>query len=47
MGVIDKIAPIKEIRVKDNSKPWFDGSISEAINDKTKKEIKENNSFSR
>ena len=32
MGVIDNIAPIKEIRVKGNSKPWFDGSISEAIN---------------
>ena len=31
MGVIDNIAPVKEIRVKGNSKPWFDGSISEAI----------------
>ena len=31
MSVIDKIAPIKEIRVKGNSKPWFDGDISERI----------------
>ena len=29
--VIDKIAPIKEIRVKGNSKSWFDGDISERI----------------
>ena len=36
MGVIDNIAPIKEIRVKGNSKPWFDGSISEAINVRNK-----------
>ena len=42
MGVIDNIAPIKEIRVKGNSKPWFNGSISEAINvrDKLKKKFK-------
>ena len=32
MSVIDKIAPIKEIRVKGNSKPWFDGDISDAYN---------------
>ena len=32
----DNIAPIKEIRVKGNSKPWFDGSISEAINVRVK-----------
>ena len=32
MGVIDNIASMIEIRVKGNSKPWFDGSISEAIN---------------
>ena len=42
MVVIDKIAPIKEIRVKGNSKPWFDGSISEriTIRDKLKKKFK-------
>ena len=42
MIIIDKLAPIKEIRVKGNSKPWFDGSISERINirDKLKKKIK-------
>ena len=41
-GVISNIAPIKEIRVKGNSKSWFDGSISEAINvrDKLKKKYK-------
>ena len=42
MGVFDNIAPIKEIRVKGNSKPWFDGSISKVINvrDKLKKKYK-------
>ena len=42
MSVIDKIAPIKEIRVKGNSKPWFDGDISERIKirDKLKKKYK-------
>ena len=29
MDVIDNIAPTKEIRVKGNHKPWFDGSIPE------------------
>ena len=28
MGVIDKIAPTKEIRIKGNSKAWFDSDIS-------------------
>ena len=37
MGVIDKIAPIKEIRVKGNSKPWFDGSIRDKLKKKSKK----------
>ena len=42
MTVIDKIAPIKEIIVKGNSKPWFDRNISERINirDKLKKKHK-------
>ena len=42
MSVIDKIAPIKEIRVKGNSKPWFDGDISERIKirDKLKNKYK-------
>ena len=42
MSVIDKIAPIKEIRVKGNSKPWFDGTISERIKirDKLRKKYK-------
>ena len=42
MVVIDNIAPIKEIRVKGNSKSWFDGDISERINvrDKLKKKYK-------
>ena len=29
--LIDKVAPIKERRIKHNSKEWFDGEISEAI----------------
>ena len=42
MVVIDNIAPIKEIRVKGNSKSWFDGNISERINvrDKLKKKYR-------
>ena len=28
---IDKVAPIKETRIKHNSQEWFDGKISEAI----------------
>ena len=42
MNVIDKIAPLKEIRVKANSKPWFDGEISERIRvrDKLRKKYK-------
>ena len=31
MNVIDKIVPLKQIRVKSNSKPWFDGEIWEKI----------------
>ena len=37
MNVIDKIAPLRQIRVKSNSKPWFDGEISEKIRRNTKK----------
>ena len=42
MTVIDKIAPIKEIRVKGNLKPWFDCNISERIDirDRLKKQHK-------
>ena len=41
MEVIDVIAPLKEIRVKGNSKPWFDGDVIERINvrDKLKKKF--------
>ena len=31
MVAIDKVAPIKERRIKHNSQEWFDGKISEAI----------------
>ena len=31
MAVIDKIAPLKEIRVKGNSKPWFDAKVIDRI----------------
>ena len=30
-SVIDEIAPIKEIRVKNNSQDWFDAEINEEI----------------
>ena len=42
MTIIDKRAPIKEIRVKGNLKPWFDCNISERINirDKLNKSTK-------
>ena len=29
--IVDEIAPMKDIRVKGNSKPWFDSDIMEAI----------------
>ena len=32
MDVIDIIAPLKEIRIKGNSKSWFDSEILERIN---------------
>ena len=31
MFAIDKVAPIKERRIKHNSQEWFDGEISEVI----------------
>ena len=31
MSVINKIAPIKEIRIKGNTQPWFDEEIIEEI----------------
>ena len=31
MAVIDKIVPLKEIRVKGNSKPWFDAEVIDRI----------------
>ena len=42
MVAIDKVAPIKERRIKHNSQEWFDGEISEAIKnrDKLLKKIK-------
>ena len=39
MGIIDNIASIKEIRIKGNSKHWFNGSISEAINVYKRKQL--------
>jgi len=42
MSVIDKIAPLKQIRLKTNTKPWFDGEILERIRvrDKLRKKYK-------
>ena len=42
MVAIDKVAPIKERRIKHNSQEWLDGEISEAIKncDKLLKEFK-------
>ena len=42
MVAIDKVAPMKERRIKHNSQEWFDGEISESIKnrDKLLKKIK-------
>ena len=42
MSVIDKIAPLKQIRLKTNTKPWFDSEILERIRvrDKLRKKYK-------
>ena len=44
MDVIDKIAPTKEIRIKGNSKAWFDSDIVERINIREKLKKKHNKS---
>ena len=31
MTAIDSICPLRQVRVKTNTKPWFDGNILEAI----------------
>ena len=36
MVAIDKVAPIKERRLKHNSQEWFDGEISETIKNRDK-----------
>ena len=36
MVAIDKLASIKERRIKHNSQEWFDGEISEAIKNRDK-----------
>ena len=36
MSVIDKVAPIKERRVKQNSQEWFDGEIADEIKNRYK-----------
>ena len=36
MVAIDKVAPIKERRIKRNSQKWFDVEISEAIKNRDK-----------
>ena len=42
VGLIDKLAPFKQVRVKSNSKPWFDGETLESIRvrDKLRKKYK-------
>ena len=36
MSVIDKVAPIKERRVKQNSQEWLDGEIADEIKNRNK-----------
>ena len=36
MNVIDKVAPLKERRVKQNSQEWFDGEIADEIKNRKK-----------
>ena len=36
MRVIDKVAPIKERRMKQNSQKWFDGEIADEITNRDK-----------
>ena len=36
MSVIDKVVPIKERRVKQNSQEWFDGDIADEIKNRDK-----------
>ena len=36
MSVIDKVAPVKERRVKQNSQEWFDGEIGNGIKNRDK-----------
>ena len=36
MDVIDKFAPMKERRVKQNSQKWFDGEIADGIKNRDK-----------
>ena len=38
--VIEKLAPIKEIKIKGASKPWFDGEVVERITVRDKLKIK-------
>ena len=42
LNIIDKLAPFKQVRVKSNSKPWFDGETLESIRvrDKLRKKYK-------
>ena len=42
MSVIDSISPVKQVRIKTNTKPWFDGIVLEAIRvrDKLRKKYK-------
>ena len=36
MNVIDKVAPLKERRVKQSSQEWFDGKIADEIKNRDK-----------
>ena len=42
MYAIDSISPVKQVRIKTNTKPWFDGIVLEAIRvrDKLRKKYK-------
>ena len=35
--VIDKVAPIKEVRIKSNTQEWFDDEIHNAIQNRDKR----------
>ena len=37
VSVVDKIAPFKDLRIKNNTQDWFDDEVAEAINSREKR----------